>query len=78
MRKKGKPQLRLFKLDDGVDALSKRVPADVWIKIVQQRELVLTAFIAKIGCQPEDVVQVVRFYPDRVTWRLHHRDKGAL
>jgi hypothetical protein len=73
MKKKWKPKVRLFKLDDGVDALANKVPADVWAKIVQQREVVLTAFIAKMGCQPEDVVQVVRFYPDRVTWRLHHR-----
>lgn len=42
--------------------------------VAAQREEVLTAFVAKHGCQPDGVVQIGNILPDgRTTWHLERR-----
>ena len=38
--------------------------------IYEQREEILRAFVAKHGCQPEEVHQVIEQYPDKIIWRV--------
>jgi hypothetical protein len=41
--------------------------------IMQQREEILTAFIAKYGCQPEEVEQVILHGIDSITWEIRKK-----
>jgi len=40
------------------------------IKIIEQREEILSAFIAKYGCQPDEIVQVEQHTANGVRWYL--------
>ncbi len=38
-------------------------------KVIEQREEILTAFIAKYGCQPNDIIQIEKHIsPTEIQW----------
>ncbi len=39
-------------------------------KIMEERDEIVCAFLAKHGCNPEDAEQVIRFSPEGLTWRV--------
>lgn len=69
-----KVKVNLLKLSaEKREGLLGSLPSGVLDKIYEQREAVLKAFVAQMGCKPDEVVQVIRFYPDRVVWGLRHK-----
>lgn len=69
-----KVKINLLKLTaEKREGLLGSLPADVLDKIYEQREAILKSFIAQMGCKPSEVIQVIRFYPDRVVWGLHRK-----
>ena len=50
----------------------------IQIEILAQREEILTAFIAKYGANPEDVIQVInysRLNEGVISWHIERRSK---
>ena len=45
-----------------------------YLQVMTQREEIITAFIAKYGCQPEDIVQVTRSDENCIRWYVTRRD----
>jgi hypothetical protein len=48
----------------------QRVARKALEAIYAQREEILTAFVAKYGCQPDEVVQLTRFSEEGQEWRV--------
>jgi hypothetical protein len=44
-----------------------------WAKIMEQREDILKAFVAKYGLQPDKVEQVIIRRGNRIMWRVRRR-----
>lgn len=45
-------------------------------EIAEQREEILRAFIAKYGCEPDEVEQVMRVSPWETIWFVRVREGG--
>ena len=45
-------------------------------KVMLQREEILTAFIAKYGCEPDEIVQVVTLTPTGSTWTIERKKQS--
>jgi hypothetical protein len=53
----------------------KKMTDDLARKIIDQREEILEAFLAKHGMQPEEAVQVITFGSNTIEWRIEKRVK---
>ena len=53
--------------------LFDRFPEGATRSIMTQREEILTAFIAKYGCDPSKIEQVMEFTHDKVIWYIRKK-----
>lgn len=42
--------------------------------IREQREEILTAFIAQYGCRPDEVEQVIQYFPQSIVYRVGKKE----
>ena len=54
-------------------SLGDEITNEVLSKIMSQREEILTAFIAKYGCSPNEITQVVEFTATKVIWTIERK-----
>jgi hypothetical protein len=47
--------------------------AGAWRAVLDQREEILRAFVAKYGCQPDEIMQVEERSDNQVRWYVTHK-----
>lgn len=47
---------------------------EIWLRVMRDREEILTAFIAKHGCGPDDVIQIEQRNADGLRWYVRMKD----